>query len=96
MKDYAIMSDFEINSAVSMALLDKSAHPSARYFAVGDYCNNPADAWPVIVESRISIKAVLYSQWMAEDYLEEISSLSQNPLRCAMIVFLMMKENEND
>ncbi|EOA4211724.1 phage protein NinX family protein [Salmonella enterica subsp. enterica serovar Muenchen] len=56
-----------------------------------NYCNNPEDAWPIIVENRIRVNPVLYSKWMAEDYLEEISSTHDNPLRAAMIVFLMMQ-----
>ena len=110
MKDYASMSDFEINKAVAIIEGHKCYYDNGSYTngldanravvkgngIIGgfDPCNNPADAWPIVTENRISIKAVLYSQWMAEDYLEEISSLSQNPLRCAMIVFLMMKESE--
>lgn len=42
------------------------------------YCNNPADAWPIIVENDISI----------------IAPHNIKPLRDAMIVFLMMKESE--
>ena len=59
-----------------------------------DPCNNPADAWPIIVENRIRVNPVLYTKWMAEDYLEDISHSGGNPLRCAMVVFLMMKEGK--
>ena len=62
---------------------------------VHNYCNNPADAWPIIVENRIRIIPILYTQWMAEDYLEDVSSYHENPLRAAMIVFLMMQDAEN-
>lgn len=98
MKDYASMSDFEINSAVSMALLDKSAHPSARYVAIGDYCNNQADAWPVIISSMISIRPVGNDGqlWEASGMDGMKADYDKNPLRSAMIVFLMMKESEND
>ena len=57
-------------------------------------CNNPADAWPIIVENRIRINPILYTKWMAEDYLEDVSSCDENPLRAAMIVFLMMQDGE--
>lgn len=60
---------------------------------IKDYCNNPADAWPIIVENRIRINPILYTKWMAEDYLEDVSSCHENPLRAAMIVFLMMQGN---
>ena len=96
MKDYASMSDFEINSAVSMALLDKSANPSARYVAIGDYCNNPADAWPVIVENKLSIYPSA-ERWGVEGFnADDPFYFDENPLRAAMIVFLMMKERKND
>lgn len=103
--DYSKLSDFEINSAVSMALLDKSANPSARYVAIGDYCNNPTDAWPIIDENRISI---MFDNTLPEhegEYHEWCDAISPcqkfgvqhqlNPLRCAMIVFLMMQESAN-
>lgn len=61
---------------------------------IPDYCNNPVDAWPIIVENRIRVNPVLYTKWMAEDYLEDISHSGENPLRCAMVVFLMMEESE--
>ena len=100
MKDYAEMSNFEINSAVSMALLDKSANPSARYVAIGDYCNNPADAWPIITANKISIYAMSEADnrghWGAEAfYPNEAYHFNDNPLRAAMIVFLMMQESAN-
>lgn len=59
-----------------------------------DPCNNPADAWPIIVENRIRVNPVLYTKWMAEDYLEVISLTNDNPLRAAMIVFLMIQEGK--
>lgn len=98
MKDYASMSNFEINKAVSMALLDKSANPSARYIAIGDYCNNPADAWPIITENRISIIHLDDNEWgcRGDGDKSTCRAIDSNALRCAMIVFLMMKAGEND
>ena len=93
MKDYASMSDFEINCRVHAEVMEISGLDS---FKEKDYCNNPADAWPIIAENRIRVNPVLYTKWMAEDYLEDISHAGENPLRCAMVVFLMMKEQEND
>lgn len=125
MKDYASMSDFEINSAVHNALLDKpyelTFHGDGKitwkdkerggvwetgivqYTKNGlhDYCNNPADAWPIITENKISIYAMSETdargKWGAEAfYPSEAYHFNDNPLRAAMIVFLMMKESEND
>jgi hypothetical protein len=73
-----------------------------------DYCNSWADAGPIIVASSISLHAPSFREgWMAEftgndedvndgfegDYFE---SRHQNPLRAAMIIFLIMKESKND
>lgn len=125
MKDYASMSDFEINSAVHNALLDKpyelTFHGDGKitwkdkerggvwetgivqYTKNGlhDYCNNPADAWPIITENRIGIiPAPDAGKWksahreVGEDDTPYHFTQSDNPLRTAMIVFLMMKEGE--
>lgn len=90
--DYSKMSDFEINCRVHSEVMEISGLDS---FKAKDYCNNPADAWPIIVENRIRINPILYTKWMAEDYLEDVSSCDDNPLRCAMIVFLMMQDTQN-
>ena len=73
-----------------------------------DPCNNPADAWPIISESRIAIipdtaegewvafnEFTLYEgDWMfASDPAHH--SNGKNPLRCAMECFLMMQESAN-
>lgn len=69
-----------------------------------DPCNNPADAWPIIVDSRIAVipdtapgewvafnEFTLYEgDWMfASDPTHH--SIGKNPLRCAMETFLMMQ-----
>lgn len=62
-----------------------------------DYCNNPSYAWPIIFENKIAIKPCATKrssnkEWYATN-LEKITSSSQeNPLRAAMIVFLMIQE----
>lgn len=125
MKDYASMSDFEINSAVHNALLDKPYEltfhgggkitwkdkDSGRVIETGivgytknglhDYCNNPADAWPIITANRIGvIPAPEHGMWRAanrvigEDSNPRHFTQSGNPLRAAMTVFLKMKEGE--
>ncbi|RYH61315.1 DUF2591 domain-containing protein [Enterobacter hormaechei] len=60
--------------------------------AAADYCNNPADAWPIIVDNRIGINHV-NEVWRAQSMKtgwEEFSD--DNPLRAAMIVFLMIQD----
>lgn len=122
MKDYASMSDFEINSAVHNALLDKPYEltfhgggkitwkdkDSGRVIETGivgytknglhDYCNNPSDAWPIITRSMISIRPVGNDGqlWEASGMDGMKADYDKNPLRAAMVVFLMMKEAKND
>ncbi|WP_260864016.1 phage protein NinX family protein [Citrobacter sp. Marseille-Q6884] len=63
---------------------------------IPDYCNNPADAWPIIVERKINIE---WHEWKNSEWksyaLNNATTKSYydtNPLRAAMIVFLMMQE----
>ncbi|MDM1814931.1 DUF2591 domain-containing protein [Serratia ureilytica] len=70
-----------------------------------DYCNNPADAWPIVVEHGISLYHY-YGNWQAEmTYDAPVGAFGtdetcskfvddKKPLRAAMIVFLMMKDAE--
>ena len=73
-----------------------------------DPCNNPSDAWPIILEYQISIaKYEWLEKWDAHgggvcvDYDHCIISNSdcsysnKNPLRAAMVVFLMMQESKS-
>lgn len=65
------------------------------YPELPDYCNNAADAWPIIVDSRISIEAAaIGGNWVAQRGQYSWAMADKNPLRAAMIVFLMMQESE--
>ena len=60
-----------------------------------DYCNNPADAWPIIMGNRITLMpASKGDKWMSQAFDYAIADVSTNPLRSAMIVFLMMQDSE--
>lgn len=116
--DYSKLSDFEINSAVakSLGLSVSTSHSSiAPWVYCGhdedggygwgerDYCNNPADAWPIIADKKICLAFDVFSEprdgggcvaspaygWETERVRHD------NPLRAAMIVFLMMKDANN-
>lgn len=99
MTDYSKLSDFEINEAVSMALVSQSKNPEAKYVAIGHYCNSWADAGPIIQEHGICIGYDGIS-WDASCPFRDINPVSDwkehpyRPLRMAMIVFLMMNEGE--
>lgn len=101
MTDYSQLSDFEINKRVFNILMkgrswDRQGNGSF------NYCNNPTDAWPIIVENKIMLSPrCADDEWKAQIYLgrEDIfdnyaSAWHKNPLRAAMIVFLMMQENK--
>lgn len=74
---------------------------------VFDPCNNPSDAWPIIVKYEIGIEKdtrmcceecrEFYTSdlWVASDPLtNDFDHLDFNPLRAAMICFLKMKGAE--
>ncbi|MBT0394872.1 DUF2591 family protein [Morganella morganii subsp. morganii] len=76
---------------------------------IPDYCNNPADAMPIIIENKITVAYdKLYETWCAHvgsvmgdgdwDYSIEpvINYCDDNYYRAAMICFLMMKDAENE
>ena len=109
------MSDFEINKEVLIKTKyydDISDRQVKKDSAVSwgdgcnwhrfDPCNNPADAWPIIIGNRIALHPlhpVYVNEWRAsaEDDCGFIgySSSNASPLRAAMIVFLMVKDAEN-
>lgn len=83
-----------------------SGDPSLSLSSLPDYCNNPADAWTIIVENEISLNS--YSgTWEASyeydapigvfgtDELVTKSVEGRNPLRTAMIAYLMKQESAN-
>ncbi len=113
MKDkinYDELSDFEINKLVAESLGLDAIGQSERennssiwlydLQAYVDYCNNPNDAWPIIVENKMTIvpTTVGLKEWTAWHPNKGLAATTQddNPLRAAMIVFLMMKESDND
>lgn len=118
MKDYASMSDFEINKRVADIAMNGTWHVKPSHhdnntggwlygsngiqtYELPDYCNTPADAWPIITANRIGvIPAPEHGVWRAahrvigEDSNPRHFTQHANPLRAAMIVFLKMKEGE--
>lgn len=92
MTDYSQMSDEHINRLVSDELV----------IPVGDkFCSDPEVAWPLIEKNLIGLKPhALYvggSTWFASkgDGDFGIKFADKNPLRAAMIVFLMMQDSSN-
>ena len=124
--NYETASDFEINKAVAEALgaipdrailqelpPSQAVHLTTEGRLNGwelDYCNNPSDAWPIIVENKITTEWAFTANdvitWRAEitnqgqpGAFKEFEAFTANPLRAAMIVFLMLKAqgvNDNE
>ncbi|GAB50245.1 phage protein NinX family protein [Atlantibacter hermannii] len=64
---------------------------------IPDFCNNPADAWPIIVDNNISVYAIFdgdkRGKWGAEGFnYNSPYYFNNNPLRAAMIAYLMMQD----
>lgn len=67
---------------------------------VVDYCNNPTDAWPIILKHGVDILSPSTNgteNWFAGFFdphsiagAEDIKVYDKNPLRAAMIVYLEM------
>lgn len=116
MKNYEEMSDFEINKAVALivgATFNDDGEP-VRFVecdtgAYADFneiefypCNNPDDAWPIIVNNEIDViqnngqdcPLATNSAVMMFRGDDVFICQHENPLRAAMIVFLKMNEDK--
>ena len=77
---------------------DRASH--GLLFTERDYCGNPSDAWPVILANRIMLNPYCADElWKAEVpcgfdgfFKTYATCYHHNPLRAAMVVFLMMQE----
>lgn len=108
MKDHSKMSDFEINKEVAQSLgidaqerngnifggVDRKIDNVTSVIGVIDYCNNPSDAWPIMDEHKIGLVFV-NTEWRASSALVGYREYSDTKaFRAAMIVYLMMKDEE--
>ena len=111
MNDYSEMSDFEINKMV--AFLNGIAPDEEQYHSYGDrsdgvlyqkgekivdYCHDPRDMWPLIVENKIDVCFIdSANSWTSFGLTKNkllVESSGDNPLRAAAIVYLMIKDAE--
>jgi hypothetical protein len=104
MSDYSEFSDFEVNKRVAKCLgfqLWKAQDDLRESVLVSkdcqhhcfDYCNNPADAWPIITGNCIDLTFDTRGNCHASA-IDVLEHCDPNPLRAACIVYLMMKEAE--
>lgn len=71
---------------------------------IPDYCNNPADAMPIIIENKICMAYDVFAEehdggnWVAQPAygFSDERVRSDNYYRAAMICFLIMKDAENE
>jgi Protein of unknown function (DUF2591) len=115
--NYEEMSDLEINKAVLIAIglpiigniNELFVEINPEQWKVIDYCNNPADMWPIILENGIILindKGFYYATsncyetfephglGVTEGYFYSKAEDKSKLLRAAAIVFLMMKDAE--
>ncbi|OBU11741.1 phage protein NinX family protein [Morganella psychrotolerans] len=105
MNKYRDKSDFEVNKAVAVSLsaefqfddiCEKLYTDIFRNTEI-NYCNNPADAMPIVIENKICLTVGDSDDiWVADTTRSSESSFNENPYRAAMEVFLMMKDAENE
>lgn len=109
--DYSQLSDQEINMLVAKIqhpdknFIESKTRPPSVVLLNHinnwvDYCNNWSDAGPIIVENKITIHAPMHydepQEWLAFDVHDsDADFMDENPLRAAMIVFLMMQDANN-
>jgi hypothetical protein len=115
--DYSQLHDAQINMMVCKALgLELSGYTRilmqddatillSDNETLVDYCNNPADAWPIITSNGISVIkdnglylwcATSSAYWVdGVEWQLDCDVMHSNPLRAAMIVFLMMQDKAN-
>ena len=106
--NYAKMSDFEINKMITKHLLTDGWRYNKKekgfiyeadgdFYPIYDYCNNPSDAWPIfdgIIKSDCIVQILKAGVIVALAGGGRIQCMHKNPLRAAMIVFLMMNEGK--
>lgn len=101
----AIGVDAAENSGVVFGSVKHEGDNVVSVIGVVDYCNNPSDAWPIITYNSIAIFETAVAggdvSWVAATNLDKswlgygaegFDCYHKNPLRAAMIVFLMMRE----
>lgn len=98
----AIGVDAAENSGVVFGVVKHEGDNVVSVMGVVDYCNNPSDAWPVILANRIMLNPYCADDlWKAEvpcgfDWFVKsyATCYHRNTLRAAMVVFLMMQEQD--
>jgi len=105
--NYEEMSDFEINKAVSSKFRKVWTWKCEVFLSMSstkpfDPCNNPSDAWPIIVDNKITVDSK-GAAWVHDVSVDDIhyedgigcdAYCDGKPLRAAMICFLKVRDAE--
>ncbi|WP_421545851.1 phage protein NinX family protein [Morganella morganii] len=109
MNKYSDKSDFEINKAVAVNVngADAVVEKFGRIYIIDedgiamvsfDPCNNPADAFPLIIDVKLSIHPDFYNNcesWIVRTvHIPPVKDKSLTRAIC--IAYLMMKDAENE
>lgn len=96
----------DISDHMSGIVLMRKVTSNRKYWKLYDPCNNPADAWPIISGHKLSIINA-DDEWLCVPEYTAVDGITgndvqmiysgdghihANPLRAAMIVFLMMQD----
>lgn len=107
MKNYAEMTNVEIDRTIFELKFGKlgTDKDALRFWNDGNFrpCNSWSDAGPIIEKHLICLAADVFAEpqdggkWVAQPAYgwQHERVRHDNPLRAAMIVFLMMHENDN-
>lgn len=63
-------------------------------YLIYDFCNNPADAMPIILDNKIDLTHLVGDMVCAKH--KEYWCIRKNPYRAGCEVYLMMKDAENE
>ncbi len=107
MMDYSELTGVELSLAVAKKWLPEKQHKYLKikrcihdgeyldYLCVTfDFENNPTDAWPIILENKIDINFLKCEPHTALASNGDYYIRGKNPLRAAMIVYLMMGDDD--
>jgi len=105
MTNWKEKTDFEINKAVAEIVSKSSFDASFDAHIEFNPCKNPSDAWQIIVQNKISIMndgdtweaSIDFDGDLEKHGTDETLSKyyeDKNPLRAAMIAFLMIYEDK--
>ena len=97
---------YKYNTVLTMQLRPTDSGGMSMKKSPVNYCNNPSDAWPIMMGNNIFIAPTrddfefkymtkcLIDGSIGLAWTSRFTSYSDNPLRAAMICFLKMKDAE--